>query len=47
MPRPTVTLKADPLPWLLEPDPVNPGVRSLVLRDLLVEAETARKVRAA
>lgn len=28
-------LKADPLPWLLEPDEVNPGVRYFALRDLL------------
>jgi hypothetical protein len=27
--------KADPLPWLLEPDDANPGVRYLALRDLL------------
>ena len=28
-------LKADPLPWLLEPDKANPGVRYFALRDLL------------
>ena len=28
-------LKADPLPWLLEPDDANPGVRYFALRDLL------------
>jgi hypothetical protein len=28
-------LKANPVPWLLEPDPVNPGVRIFALRDLL------------
>jgi hypothetical protein len=28
-------LKADPLPWLLEPDKTNPGVRYVALRDLL------------
>ncbi len=28
-------LKADPLPWLLEPDEANPAVRYLALRDLL------------
>ena len=28
-------LKADPLPWLLERDPENPGVRLMALRDLL------------
>jgi hypothetical protein len=27
-------LNADPLPWLLEPDEANPGVRYLALRDL-------------
>lgn len=28
-------LKADPLPWLLERDEINPGVRYFALRDLL------------
>ena len=28
-------LKADPIPWLLEPDPTNPGVRFFTLVDLL------------
>ena len=28
-------LNGDPLPWLLEPDPANPGVRYFALRDLL------------
>ena len=28
-------LNDDPLPWLLEPDPANPGVRYFTLRDLL------------
>jgi hypothetical protein len=28
-------LKGDPLPWLLEPDPANPGVRYFALRELL------------
>ena len=28
-------LKADPLPWLLERDEANPGVRYFALRDLL------------
>lgn len=28
-------LKADPLPWLLEPDETNPAVRAFALRDLL------------
>jgi hypothetical protein len=30
-----IKLKADPLPWLLEPDETNPGVRYFALRDLL------------
>ena len=30
-------LNGDPLPWLLEPDPANPGVRYFALRDLLDE----------
>lgn len=29
------SLKADPLPWLLEPDQANPGVRYFALRNLL------------
>lgn len=29
------SLNADPLPWLLEPDPANPGIRLAALRDLL------------
>ena len=28
-------LNGDPLPWLLEPDPANPGVRFFALCDLL------------
>ena len=28
-------LNADPLPWLLEPDEANPGIRYFALRDLL------------
>jgi hypothetical protein len=28
-------LKADPLPWVLEPDPENPGVRATTLTELL------------
>ncbi len=31
-------LKADPLPWLLEPDEADPGVRYFALRDLLDRA---------
>ncbi len=40
-------LKADPLPWLLEPDEANPGVRYFALRDLLDRAEDNPKVIAA
>ena len=29
------SLNSDPIPWLIEPDPANPGVRYLALRDLL------------
>lgn len=32
-------LNDDPLPWLLEPDPDNPGVRYFALRDLLGRPE--------
>ncbi len=32
-------LKGDPLPWLLEPDPANPGVRYFALRELLDRPE--------
>ncbi len=31
-------LQADPLPWLLEPDPANPAIRYFALRDLLGRA---------
>jgi hypothetical protein len=34
-----IKLKADPLPWLLEPDETNPGVRYFALRDLLDRPE--------
>ncbi|MBU0492063.1 MAG: nitrogen fixation protein NifH [Chloroflexi bacterium] len=43
-------LKGDPLSWLLEPDPANPGVRYFALRDLLdrpeddADVQTARAV---
>lgn len=40
-------LKADPLPWLLEPDADNPGVRFRALRDLLEMPDAAPEVRAA
>lgn len=35
MPEWTKPLKGDPIPWLLEPDPDNPGVRYFALTDLL------------
>ena len=31
----THQLKANPVPWLLEPDLTNPGIRYFALRDLL------------
>jgi len=40
-------LHADPLPWLLEQDPVNPGVRYFALRDLLDRLEDDVAVREA
>ncbi|MFQ5613280.1 MAG: nitrogen fixation protein NifH [Anaerolineae bacterium] len=40
-------LNDDPLPWLLEPDPDNPGVRYFALRDLLHRAEDEPEVRRA
>jgi hypothetical protein len=40
-------LKANPLPWLLEPDPVNPGVRYFALRDLLGRPADGPEVTAA
>jgi hypothetical protein len=40
-------LPADPLPWLLEPDPANPGVRYFALRDLLERPEDDPEVRQA
>ncbi|NIO71483.1 MAG: hypothetical protein GTN71_21250, partial [Anaerolineae bacterium] len=38
-------LKADPIPWLLEPD--NPSVRYWTLRDLLDRPEDDAEVQAA
>jgi hypothetical protein len=38
-------LKADPIPWLLEPD--NPSVRYWALRDLLDRPEDAAEMQAA
>ena len=32
------SLNGDPIPWLIEPDPANPGVRYFALRDLLDRA---------
>lgn len=40
-------LNGDPLPWLLEPDPDNPGVRYFALRDLLDRPEDDHDVRQA
>ncbi len=40
-------LKGDPLPWLLEIDPVNPGVRYFALRELLERPEDDPEVRQA
>jgi hypothetical protein len=40
-------LNDDPTPWLLEPDPDNPGVRYFALRDLLDQPEQAPEVQAA
>jgi hypothetical protein len=40
-------LKADPLPWLLEPDKANPGVRYFALRDLLDRPANDPEVMAA
>ena len=40
-------LNDDPLPWLLEPDPDNPGVRYFALRDLLDRPADEAQVQAA
>ncbi|HEX7975729.1 MAG TPA: hypothetical protein VF498_15065 [Anaerolineales bacterium] len=40
-------LRGDPLPWLLEPDPANPGVRYFALRDLLDRSPDDPEVRQA
>jgi hypothetical protein len=40
-------LNDDPTPWLLEPDPDNPGVRYFALRDLLDQPEQDPEVQAA
>lgn len=40
-------LHDDPLPWLLEDDPVNPGVRYFALRDLVGLPAAAAEVVAA
>jgi hypothetical protein len=47
MPHWQAVLNADPLPWLLEPDPANPGVRYFALRDLLGRPEDDPQVRQA
>ncbi len=40
-------MAGDPLPWLLEPDPANPGVRYFALTDLLQRAHDAPDVQEA
>jgi hypothetical protein len=40
-------LKADPLPWLLAPDPHQPAIRYLALRDLLDRPEDDPELREA
>ena len=40
-------VRGDPLPWLLEPDPVNPAVRFFALRDLLDHSKDEPEVRQA
>ena len=40
-------LNVDPLPWLLERDPDNPGVRYFALRELLDRTESDPEVRQA
>jgi hypothetical protein len=40
-------LHDDPLPWLLEDDPNNPGVRCYTVCDLLNVPEDAPEVRRA
>jgi len=40
-------LNHDPIPWLLEPDPANPGVRYFALRDLLDQPEDDPGIRKA
>ena len=42
-----IDLNDDPLPWLLEPDPVNPGVRFFALMDLLERPSADPEVMAA
>ena len=44
---PTTLFKADALPWLLEPDAANPGVRYLALRHLLDRPADDREVQLA
>lgn len=40
-------IQGDPLPWLLEPDPANPGVRYFALRDLVERPAEDPEVAAA
>ena len=47
IPNQSECLNNDPLPWLLESDPNNPGVRYFALRDLLGRFEDDLEVRRA
>ena len=47
LPNKLEPLNGDPLPWLLELDPDNPGVRTFALRELLNWPEDDPKVRQA
>ena len=47
MPDWTSALNDNPIPWLLEPGPDNPGVRYFALRELLDRPEDAPEVQAA
>jgi len=43
----TAQLQGDPLPWLLEPDEANPGVRYFAVRDLLDKSQDDPEIIAA
>lgn len=47
MPTQFQDLNDDPLPWLLESDPLNPSIRYFALRDLLGRSEDDDQVRQA